>query len=226
MADGFPGSGRESQPTILVSGRSRELLRRVPLQLFGERALPSDCAVIATTRDDPAFVARRLSSGVDAFEAKYLAIVDCCTKQRDSMTKADEMRWEVPSPVSFTQTSEAVGEALDSLAELGLNRTHFLFDTLTTQFRLADADHVLQHAHDIAMTVGSEDGLGIWTVEHAAVTDQEFEQLKHFFDVHVEVRRADDGPEVRWIGLVGSSNGWVTLADTGIRFDAFGKSLG
>lgn len=226
MSDGLPGGGRESQPTVLVSGRPRESLRRVPLRLFAERSLPGDGVVIVTTRDDPAFVARRLTTGVEAFAPERTAMVDCTTKQREAVRRTGDLRWETPSPVAFAAARDAIDGALSALRERGTERIHFLFDTLTTQFRLADADAVLQHTHDLAMTVGGESGLGVFTVEHAVATDRESERLKHFFDVHVEVRRGDDGPEVRWTGLVGRSDGWVPLADSGTRFDALGQSLG
>ncbi|MEF8830873.1 MAG: hypothetical protein V5A23_04975 [Halobacteriales archaeon] len=226
MADGFPGGGRVSQPTILVSGRPRKPLRRVPLRLFGERARPGDGVVIATTRDDPAFVVRRLTDGVDAFSRDRIAMVDCTTKQRSSARRTGDRRWEIPSPVAFGDATQAVDEAIAFLRNADVERVHFLFDTLTTQFRLADADDVLKHTHDLAMTVGSESGLGVFTVEHAVATGRESERLKHFFDVHVEVRRSGDATEVRWAGLVGRSDGWVALADSGIRFDALGQGLG
>jgi KaiC/GvpD/RAD55 family RecA-like ATPase len=198
----------------------------VPLQLFAERAVDGDGAVVGTTREDPAFAARRFAGVVDTFECDSVALVDCCTKGRDSLSRSDNLRWEVPSPVAFSELSTAVDEAFAALADHGNDRGHFLFDTLGTQFRLAESDSVVQHVHDLAMRLGTEVGLGVFTVESSAVTDQEFERLKHLVDVHVEVRRVEDGPEVRWTGLVGRSDGWVTLADDGIRFDAIGTNLG
>lgn len=224
MAEQFPGRGQDSQPTVLVSGRPRESMRRVPLRLFGERARPGDGVLIVTTRDDPAFLGRQLAEGVESFGGDRVAMVDCTTEQRGSVAKTGELRWAVPSPVSFADVSQAIDDALAALHERGVERIHVLFDTLTTQFRLADAETVLQHAHDLAMTVGSEAGLGVFTVEHAVATDQQSERLKHLVDVHLEVRRGDDGPEVRWTGLVGNCSGWLTLDDSGVRFDALGQS--
>jgi hypothetical protein len=193
---------------------------------LGARALESDGVVLATTRDDPAFAARRLTEGVEEFVPERVAQIDCTTKQRESVARTGELRWETPSPVGFDLASRAIDEALVALRERGVERIHFLFDTLTTQFRLAEADDVLRHTHDLAMTVGGESGLGVFTIEHAVATDRECERLKHFFDVHVQLRRGEDGPEVRWTGLVGSSEGWVPLADSGVRFDALGRNLG
>jgi KaiC/GvpD/RAD55 family RecA-like ATPase len=226
MVDGLPGGGRRSQPTVLVSGRARELLRRVPLQLLAERADRGDAVVVVTTRDDPGVAARRLTTGIDAITADRVALVDCTTKAADGPSRPGDLRWAVPSPVSFAETTRAIDDALSELAARDVERVHFLFDTLTTQCRLADPDVVLQHAHDVAMTVGGKRGLGTFTVEHAAVTDREFGRLKHLVDAHVEVRRAGDDAEVRWTGLLGGSDGWVALADTGLRFDALGTNLG
>jgi len=223
MADGFPGGGQESQPTVLVSGRPRESMRRVPLGLFGHRARHGDGLLIVSTRDDPAFLGRQLTDGETALDSDRLALVDCTTKHLGEVTRTGDLQWEAPSPVSFEHARQAVDEGLAALHDRGAERVHVLFDTLTTQFRLADADAVLQHAHDLAMTFGGESGLGIFTVEHAVATDQESERLKHLVDVHVEVRRGEDGPEVRWTGLVGNSGGWVTFSDSGIRFDSLGR---
>jgi hypothetical protein len=222
----LPGDRQTSQPTVLVSGRARALLHRVPLQLLAERASPGDGAIIVSTREDPAVVARRLCGAVSAFDPSRVAFVDATSKATGTLTRTDELRWHVPSPVSFGHVRSAIDVALDELAARDATRIHFLFDTLTTQFRLADADIVNQHAHDLAMTVGSESGLGLFVMKPSVATGQEFEQVRHLVDAHVAVRRTADGPQVRWTGLVGSSEGWVELAETGISADAVGQTTG
>lgn len=226
MDDGRPsGRGRRTQPTVLVSGQARTLLRRVPLQLLAERASDGDGAVVATTREDPAVAARRLCEAVEASVPERVAVVDCCNKSAATPARPADLRWRVPSPVAFGPIAAAVGDAFGELADRGVGRAHFLLDTLATQFRLAAPDRVNRHVHDLAMAVGGEGGLGLFTVAPSVVTDREFARLKHLFDVHVEVRRAAGTPEVRWTGLVGRSDGWVPLADAGFRFDALGTRL-
>lgn len=225
MGEELPGGGRESQPTVLVSGATRQLLQEVPLGLLADRSSPGDGAVVVTTRTDPSTVTRRLASTVDALDADRLAVVDCCTSDQPQATVREGMRWSVRSSVAFGPAGRAIRTALSALAERGVERTHFLFDTLTTPFRLADGDDVLEYAQDVAMTIGRERGLGVFTVDRAAVTDREAERLTHLIDVHVEVRRGEDAPEVRWSGLVGGSNGWVGLCDAS-RTDAMGMNTG
>lgn len=224
--DPLPDGTQRSQPTVLVTGQARALLRRVPLQLLAERAEDSNAAIIVTTREDPAVVARRLCGAVSAFDPSLVAMVDATSKPDSTPTRVDELRWHVPSPVAFGHVRSAIDIALEELAARDASHVHFLFDTLTTQFRLADAEIVHRHAHDMAMTVGGERGLGLFTMEPTVTRENEFEQVRHLVDVHVAVRRTASGPEVRWTGLVGNSGGWVSLADSGFRFDELGQSLG
>lgn len=220
MAEGFPGRGRDSQPTVLVAGRQRDLSQQVALQLFGERAAPGDGVVIATTRGDPAVLGDQLAEHVPAFDRERIALVNCCGCGDDSSPTT----WHVPTPVSFAGIKDAVESARQALDDRGVRRRHFLLDTLTTQFRLAaDPDSVLDHAESLAMALGTEAGLAVFAVDPAVVTDPEQERLRHLLDVHVEVRNVDD-VELRWTGLVGGSDGWLPLADAGIRYEPLGTS--
>ena len=223
--DALPGGRRETQPTVLVTGRARALLRRVPLRLLAERGRPGDAAVVVTTRRDPAVVARRLCGAVAAFDPSVLALVDATSEATTSPRRVDERRWHVPSPVAFGHLRAAIDEALDVLGARDGVRVHVLFDTLTTQFLLADADAVLQHAHDLATALGAERGLGLFTMAPRVARDDELGAVCHLVDVHVGVRRTAGGPQVRWTGLVGGTGGWVALAETALRFDAPGQRL-
>lgn len=213
LSENPPGHGGDAEPTVLVSGQTRALLRRIPLQLLDERVQSGDGAVVLTTSEEPATVGRRLSGGVEALEHENVAIVDCATERRSPVTRTTALRWNVPSPVSFPQVSEALREALDTLAERRVPRTHVLCDTTTAQFRLAAPDRVVQSTHDVAMSVGGERGLGVFVFDATSVPDRQVERLQHLFDVHVEVGRRGGSSEVRWTGLVGRSDGWVPLAD-------------
>lgn len=219
-------SGQGTQPTVLVSGQASELLRRIPLQILAERCTPGDGAIVVSTREDPAFVARRLLGAVGTFDGTVVAAVDATSKSETTLTRPDDLRWHVPSPVAFGHVGTAVDAAREELRARGVDRVHLLSDTLTVQFRLADADAVHQHAHDIAMAVGGDRGLGLFTLAPSVTTDEDFEGVRHLVDVHVAVRRTANGPEVRWTGLLGSSDGWVALSEAGFRFDALGTSIG
>lgn len=227
MVEGFPGRGRDSQPTVLLSGNQRTLLQEVSMQLFGERAVAGDGVVIASARGDPALVGDLLSEHVGAFAPDRVALVDCCDGTCGSAPRPSDRRWDVPSPLAFADVEAGVESARRTLDDRDVGRRHFLFDTLTTQFRLAaDPGAVLEHADDLAMTLGAETGLTVFAVDPATVTDDERRRLQHLFDVNVEVRSGDGDVELRWTGLVGGSDGWVPLADAGIRFEPLQATLG
>lgn len=222
----LPGNDRVTQPTVLVAGGARELVRQIPLQLLAARAEPGDAAVIVTAREDPAVVARRLCGAVEALVPARVATVDATTTGPSALSRVDELHWQVPSPTSFRQLRTAVDVALTELRARDAERVHFVVDTLTTQFRLGDGDDVHRHAHHLAMTAGAEAGVGQFALEPAATTDREYERLRHLMDVEVCVRRTASGPKVRWQGLVGTSDGWVPLVDSGPTFDALGRNIG
>lgn len=207
----LPGGDQGAEPTVLVSGQSRALLDRVPLQLLGERVEDDDGVVVVAAESDPSVVARRLRAAAPSAEPS-LALVDATGKAAGALTRVDDLRWRVPSPAAFGHVRSALDVAVDALAGRGADRVHLLLDALTAQFRLADADIVHQHAHDVAMAAGGQRGLGLFTLRPSAAGEAAFQRVRHLVDVHVAVRRTERGPEVRWSGLLRDSGGWVPLA--------------
>lgn len=227
MVEVFPGRGRHSQPTVLVSGRQQDLLQAVSLQLFGERAMPGDGVVIVTARANPERLGRKLTTNVPAFESDRIDLVDCRTGRHHPQSHPATRTDDVPTPISFVDIETSVESARLTLDERNVERRHFLFDTLTTQFRLAGVpEGVLEHAETLAMAIGIESGLTVFTVDPTVVTDHELDRLRHLFDVHLEVRSSEAEVELRWTGLIGGSDGWLPLADAGIRFDPLEPGLG
>jgi hypothetical protein len=206
----LPGGDGGAEPTVLVSGQSRALLERVPLQLFAERVADGDGVVVVGGETDPSVTAGRLRAAAGVGAAR-VALVDATTKAAGSLSRVDDLRWQVPSPVAFGHVRSALDVAVGALTERGADRVHLLFDALTAQFRLADADIVYQHANDVAMAAGGGPGLGVFTLRPSTAGEAAFERVRHLVDVHVAVRRTERGPEVRWTGLLRDSEGWVPL---------------
>jgi len=207
----LPGGDRGAEPTVLVSGQSRPLLERVPLQLLAERVGDGDGVVVGGGETNPSVAAGRLraASGV---AASRLALVDATSEAAGSLTRVDDRRWQVPSPVAFGHVRSALDLAAGELSDRGADRIHLLFGALTAQFRLADPDIVCQHAADVVNAVGDGPGLGVFTLRPSTAGEAAFERVRHLVDVHVATRRTERGPEVRWTGLVRDSDGWVPLA--------------
>jgi len=218
MSRGFPGRGTDSQPTVLVSSGDEGLVRLLPAGLVAGRAAPGDGVVVVTDRDDHSALGRRLS-GEDAVDGARVALVDCSGRAPGRGRWPSDLRWTVRDPGSRSRVGAALREALGAVRQQGVRRLHVVHEALTAQFRQGAPDGAVEHARDLALALGGEQGLAVFSVEESAVSAQTFDRLTHLVDVHLVGRRDDRGPQVRWTGLVGDSGGWVDLAESGVPLD-------
>lgn len=202
----------------MVTGSDRHDLRAVAAGLFDQRTAVEDGAVVVTTDESPPAVVDRLGGPPGGFEPGRLAFVDA----RDGQTAStDGWSRAVPVDAPPETVDDAVAEGLSWLAEAGVERRHFLYDTLAADGTLPDPDAAYDRAYRVAMTVGAEDGLAVFALETAGLDRDVVERLAHLVDVHVEVRRADGDAELRWEGLLGASDGWVPMADAAFDVGGF-----
>jgi hypothetical protein len=206
----LPGDRQESQPTVLVSGQARALLHRVPFQLLAGRASAGDGAVVVSTRASPTVLVGRLTDGPRGLDPARLAVVDA----RGGGDTPD-VGWyrHVASDAEPGTLDDAVVEALDWLGGAGIERRHFLYDTLASA-GTPDGDDAYDRAYRIAMTVGAEDGLAIFALDAGVLPEETVEELTHLFDVHLQLREHHGDTELRWTGLLGASDGWISRGET------------
>lgn len=208
------------QPTVMVTGTAGREMRSVAMQLFDGRAAKADGAVVVTTRESPAAVVRRLIGGPGEFDGDQLAVVDASGADDDE--RPDVGLLECVDPGADPEpVNETVTAGLEWLAAAGVERRHFLYDTLAADDRLQGPEAVYDRAYRIAMTVGAEDGLGLFTLDDDGLSVDVVERLGHLFDVTVEVRERRGETELRWTGLLGASDGWVSLADADLGLGGF-----
>jgi len=218
------GNGRDvtgppPQPTVMLTGGDGPRLRSVAAALFGERAGAGDGAVVVTTATPPADLLGALTRNGHALDPADLAVVDL----RAGADPAVDAGYStgVAADADAPAVDEAVSSALSGLADDGIGRRHVLYDALATGRDVVDEATAYDRAYEVAMTVGAEDGLGLFTLEDTGVAGEAVAELAHLFDVHVELRAAGDGTELRWTGLLGASDGWVPLADVDLATGAF-----
>jgi len=218
------------QPTVLVTGTDGRRLRSVALELIGERATASDGAVVVTTGTAPAVLASRLIDGPGHLAPANLAVVDARDAAGDEPGVGDLDPGESDpdsdlacghvdrvDPDADPATLEgSVATALEWLTAAGVDRRHFLYDVLGTDAGTYD------RAYRVAMTVGAEEGLAVFTHGARGRQDDVVAELAHLVDVHVELREVDGATELRWTGLLGASDGWVGLAEADLGAGGFG----
>lgn len=208
------------QPTVMVTGSVGRQVRSVAMELFGERSTRADGAVVVTTREQPTPVVDRLTCGPAGFDRDRIAIVDARGADDGAGPEVGHLDRVDPGadPGSVNATVTA---GLEWLSSAGVERRHFLYDTLATDYRLPGAEAAYDRAYQIAMTVGAEEGLALFTLDEDGISDDVVERLGHLFDVTVEVRERQGETELRWTGLLGASDGWVCLADTDAGVSGF-----
>lgn len=212
-------TGAPPQPTVMLTGGDGPRLRSVAAALFGERAGAGDGAVVVTTTTPPADLLASLTRNGHALDASKVAVVDLRAEAEPAVDAGYSTG--VAADADAPTVDDAVSSALSGLADDGLGRRHVLYDTLATGGDVVDEATAYDRAYEVAMTVGAEDGLALFTLDDTGVEGEAVEELAHLFDVHVELRTAGDGVELRWTGLLGASDGWVSLEDLDLATGAF-----
>lgn len=198
------------QPTVMVTGSDRQDLRAVAAGLFERRAAAEDGAVVITTDESPTAVVDRLGGSPVGFAPERIAFVDA---RDDEGASTDGWLQDVSIDAAPGVVDDAVSDGLSWLAGTDVQRRHFLYDTLAADGYRPDPDAAYDRAYQVAMTVGAEDGLALLALDTEGLDRDVVERLAHLVDVHVEVRRTDGDAELRWEGLLGASDGWVSMDD-------------
>jgi hypothetical protein len=208
------------QPTVMVTGRAGRPLYAVATELFERRTTDSDGAVVVTTRESPTAIVDRLTGGDRAVDPSNLAVVDARDAPEDGDSAVGWLRVVDPGAPA-EEIDDAVTAGLAWLGEEEVDRRHFLCDTLAADERLPDEEAAYDRAYQVAMTVGAEDGLALFTLDTGALSDDTVERLTHLFDVHVELREDAGDTQLRWTGLLGASDGWVGTAEADLGVGGF-----
>lgn len=207
------------QPTVMVTGNVGRQLHSVSMELFEERAAGIDGAVVVTTAERPTDIVGRLTGGASCFDRDRLAVVDA--RGTDDGEPEVGHRERVDPADDPETVDEAVTAGLEWLADEGVERRHFLYDDLATGYELPDTEAAYDRAYRIAMTVGAEDGLALFTLDEGRLSTDDVAQLGHLFDVHVELRELEGNTELRWTGLLGASDDWVCFSDADLGIGGF-----
>jgi len=198
---------RPAEPTVLLSTSECALARTVPTELLADRVRPEDGVVVVTTREAPAAVAGRLESTVDALTAGALSVVSSGTEgEGPSETAGVRQVGSAPDPGALAAAVEA---AYDDLAG---GRVHLLVDALAAP-AYGSVEPVYRRAHEVAMAVGAEPGLGLFAVDAGGLPASFVDRLAHLVDVHLCLREQAGQPEACWTSLTGTSDGWRPWAD-------------
>jgi hypothetical protein len=206
--------GRPAEPTVLLSARDDRLSRTIPVELLCERVRPDDAVVAVTLRDAPSAVATRLTERVEAVGSGSLSMVAAVEDTDPGATVVDRSVGRDPEPATLAAAVEA---AVD---DRPADRVHLLVDGFTAP---ADGgvEPVYRRAHEVAMAVGAEPGLGLFTADAVGLSAAFVQRLAHLVDVHVSLREQGGRREACWTSLTDASDGWRRWSD--VEFAQVGR---
>lgn len=208
--DGASVNRASPQPTVLVTGPAGRLSMSVALRLLAARVDPADGGVLVVSDTSPARLIEQLTAEPLGLDRDALVVVDCRRTDDGEEPDAGRVR-QVRNDESSRAVDREVRDGLDWLAARGIERRHFLIDSLAPGTGLPDSGAVYELAYELAMIVGTENGLGAFAVESAGLSTGDVRRLGHLFDVRVELKRGEVGPELRWTGLLGDPEDWLPV---------------
>lgn len=216
LESGGTEGARQAHPTVLVSG-PREAVRAVALATVGSRTAPRDGVVVVASRSTPEEVVDRLTAGTGGVRAERVVVLDRRPAAEGATPPGVPVRRLSP-PTPTPRLAEAVANALADLDGEDVGVRHFLHEALDGG---SGGETPYDRAHDLAMAVGAEDGVGVFGVETGGRPATAVADLAHLFDVHVETRLEDGEVELRWTGLLGETETWVPLGHADLAAGAF-----
>lgn len=208
----LPAAGELARNDVLVAAPTGDALRGIPERVLAAAAEPDDGAVVVSTRY-PGTVVRERFGEATSLAPGRIGVVDCTPEGDEHHRNGDGLVWRVNSPGDLTGSGIALDECRSALADRGVDRVHVAFDTLSTLLVSLDHDTVLQYVHHLTAGVGPPNGTGVYPVRTEPLDDRELAMLEHLFDGVVEVRRGDDGRELRRRGFGVPPSDWRPVGE-------------
>ena len=187
---------------LLVVGPPMSGKRSFGLSVLGDGVENGrDALVVATSR-------RVASVPFDPSEAGRFGIVDCTPSAADEEGPVVN----VASPGDLTGISMPVSRFLE-----GSERPVVLFDSVSSILQYANEESAFRFLSVLTSHVAGANGVGLYTFDEGAHTEETYRTFAQLFDGHVELHGSagagtDGGAsEARISGLAGVPSGWTGI---------------
>ena len=130
--------------------------------------------------------------------------------------RLDPLDSRVSSPADLTGIGIDLTTLLEQLYADHSAQIRFGLLSLTTMSMYAAPEQVVRFLHVITSRIADAEGLGLIVAHSDTIDDEHLQRLRSFVDGVVEVREADEGRELRVLGLPGGTTEWTSF-DPGRR---------
>jgi KaiC/GvpD/RAD55 family RecA-like ATPase len=209
VGDSFPIE--ELEPAaILLSGPAMSGKYELLLDFVIEAEKHGEGSLFITTNENAAGILSDINA-LTGESSAALRLVDCVSEQQSVEGRFPEERVEyVNSPGDVTGLGIGVTEQLRRFAEEGAERNRTVFHSLSTLLMYSEIETVFRFLHVLTGRIDSVGGIGLFTLDPTSHDDGDVNTLKQLFDGEIELRESDDGHEMRFAGLAGTPDGWVS----------------
>ncbi|MFB6189410.1 MAG: hypothetical protein ABEI57_05970 [Halapricum sp.] len=193
---------------VLVTGSPLDGAREILFELLA-RTSEEEGLIFVTADTDYQSAVETYEDRASAFDPSRMCVIDA-TQAPEGAENAS-VRY-VSSPSDLTGIGIEFSSLYESLRASGLDQIRFGLDSISTLLIYADGFRpVYRFLHTITSRIRTADGLGVFTIDPDAVEDEAFATVAQSFDVRVDVRDGEDGPEFRLQGHEGRPEGWHAL---------------
>lgn len=191
--------------TVLVSGPPLIGKYELALDFLGRGHASGEAAVVVSTKDDDRTVVSDFDRTVPGFDRSRFGVVECVSGAESDGIETVESGVRVrrtASPGDLTGIGIGLSELMNEFDEAGASGVRVGMDSLSATMVYADFDRVCRFLHVLSNRIVRAGGIGLFTLDGAAVERSQYEALKGLFDGLVELRENDDGShEYRIRGL-------------------------
>jgi len=201
--DGFPSG------SILVSGPAMSGKYELLLEFIIEGERLGEGGLFVTTNDPAASIISDFEERGDV-EPGLLRLVDCVSEQQSIEERLPEDRVEyVNSPGDMTGVGIGVSEQLRRFGEDDTERIRLAFYSLSTLLMYSEIETVFRFLHVLTGRIDGVEASGLFTIDPTTHEEETVNTLKQLFDGAIELREGEDGPEIRFVGLPDTPDGWI-----------------
>ncbi|WP_435128267.1 DUF7504 family protein [Halobaculum sp. D14] len=207
--EGLPLSEVSPGSTVLVEGPTHVGTRDLALRMLAGG--DDQGAIVITTNRR----ARRISEdcrrvGLE-LASDRTAILDC-VGQADQRTPARVL--SVASPSDLTGIGMRYSDVYREFNHSGLDRVRTGLCSLSTLLSFGDLQTVSRFVHTLVGRIDAVDGIGVFLIDPAIHDDRTVSTISQFCTGRIQVRDADDAPELRVRGLPGQPRDWQPFDPT------------
>lgn len=202
--EGLPLEGIGPGKTVLLAGPSHAGGRDLGLQMLAGG--PDEGSVIITTNQRSRRVAedcRRV--GLD-LSSDRTAILDCVGDEDESVSARVI---PVSGPSDLTGIGMRFSDIYREFYNREVKRVRTGLFSVSTLLSFADLRTISRFIHTLAGRIDTVDGLGVLYIDPSIHDEQTVSTLSQFCRGRIDVREADDGPELRARGLSNQSRDWM-----------------